>query len=96
MENIETITTNPAEDVPAPIEGITNEVPNVDFEKLYKNEKKRNKALFVGGTAAGAFTMFFWLKKMRPGLKALKEKKKAEKARKKAEKEALSSVDEAE
>lgn len=84
----ETVTIEiPAEDAPAPIEE-TTEVPNVDFESLYKTEKKRGKRLFIGGTAVGAVGMFFWIKKMQPGIKALKERKKAEKAEKKAKKKA--------
>ena len=63
-------------------------IPDTDFEKLYKSEKKRNKAFFFGGTAVGAVGMFFWIKKMQPGLKALKERKKLENAEKKAEKKA--------
>lgn len=63
-------------------------IPDTDFEKLYKSEKKRGKRLFIGGTAVGAVGMFFWIKRMKPGLKALRERKKAEKAEKKAKKKA--------
>ena len=66
-------------------------IPDTDFEKLYKSEKKRNKAFFIGGTTVGAVGMFFWIKKMQPGLKALKERKRLEKAEKKAEKKAKKS-----
>jgi len=67
---------------------VTPAIQDVDFEKLYKSEKKRNKRLFIGGTFLGGFSAFFYLKRMQPGLKALKEKRKAEKAEKKAAKKA--------